>query len=145
MDLRKIRTNPDAEIGGVWFDSDDMADILGVDVDSAARIKIARAGNQKATKLSRKLMRETYGKRRLDPDKVAEELMSDPTIRHQVLAEAIIVDWKGFTNGGEPYPYTVDNALEWLKASSDFEAMVNDFSGRTQRYRDEDIEDAEKN
>ncbi len=74
------------------------------------------------------------------PDEQAEE------IGLQVLAQAVIVDWKGIKNAeGVEVPYSAEEAYAILKALPDFASVVIAFSSDTQNFRDEVREDGAKN
>ena len=132
MELNKLKTDSQKEVEGVWHD-------LG----EGARIKIARAGNkayaeyiQKAMKPHRKAI-----KAGTLSDKVAEKIVVG------ALAETVLLDWEGFTEGGKAVKYSIDKAKEILSNPDfhDFKEMVAELADDAEAYRTEVLEDDLKN
>ncbi|MFX4220699.1 MAG: hypothetical protein ACMVO3_06715 [Thalassobaculum sp.] len=134
MDLSRFKTDTALEDEGVW---------TTIDAASDAEIRIARIGNRR--------YRETMAKR-LKPyrralragtldDSVTERLTAE------VLAETVLLDWRGLTVDGAPLPYSRETARDLLldPAYRDFRDLVVELAGELDLYRERDLEDAEKN
>lgn len=134
MDLSRFKTDTALEDEGVW---------TTIDAASDAEIRIARIGNRR--------YRETMAKR-LKPyrralragtldDSVTERLTAE------VLAETVLLDWRGLTVDGAPLLYSRERARDLLldPAYRDFRDLVVELAGELDLYRERDLEDAEKN
>lgn len=134
MDLSRFKTDTALEDEGVW---------TTIDAASDAEIRIARIGNRR--------YRETMAKR-LKPyrralragtldDSVTERLTAE------VLAETVLLDWRGLTVDGAPLHYSRERARDLLldPAYRDFRDLVVELAGELDLYRERDLEDAEKN
>lgn len=123
MDLKKdFSTNKELEEAGAW-----------IDIGDGGKLKIARAGNKKSIAYSRQMAKPhmaqiTYGKL---SDEVATELAVE------VLAETILLDWDGMTDGGKPLPYSKENALNMLRAYPDFRDLVSQISNERKTFQKE--------
>lgn len=131
MELGKeFKTNKELEEGGVW-----------VDIGDGGSLKVARAGNKKALAHSRLVAKPhmaqiTYGKL---SDEVATELAVE------VLAECILLDWKGMTEGGKPLPYSKESAIRMLRDYPDFRDMVSQIANERKTFQREVEEAVTKN
>lgn len=131
MDIKKtFGTNRDLELEGVWEP-----------INEEASVKIARIGNDRYTKLFQKLMRpyRKQVRRGTMPDKKAEE------IYNQVIAETVLLDWKGLTEDDKPLEYSVENAIRLLTEYKDFKDLVVDAAEAMETFQKEEIEESEKN
>lgn len=134
MDLSRFKTDTALEDEGVW---------TTIDAATDAEIRIARIGNRR--------YRETMA-RRLKPYRRAlragtlDESVTE-RITAEVLAETVLLDWRGLTVGDEPLPYSRDKARDLLldPAFRDFRDLVVELAGELDLYRERDLEDAEKN
>ncbi len=45
---------------------------------------------------------------------------------HELLVDAAVVDWEGFSDSGAPFPCTPENRRWLMKVSTDFRSMVKD-------------------
>lgn len=127
MDFRKeFKTNKRHEDEGVW-----------VDVSDGGRLKIARAGNKKAMAYSKQVAKPhmaqiTFGKL---SDEVATQLACE------VMAECILLDWSGVSDGDNDLPYTKENALKMLTEYPDFRDLVSMIANDRKTFQRE-IDDA---
>lgn len=134
MDLNRFKTDTALEDAGVW---------TSIDAASDAEIRIARIGNRR--------YRETMA-RRLKPyrralragtldDSVTERITAE------VLAETVLLDWRGLTVDGAALAYSREAARDLLldPAYRDFRDLVVEMAGELDLYRERDLEDAEKN
>lgn len=104
MKIGSIKTNAAALEAGVWVD-----DLPGTDLALRVRSQSSPVVEALLGKLSRAVSledRDVDG--RLKPEKRRE-------IADRILAEAVLVDWKNFTeDDGTPIPFTAARALEFL-------------------------------
>lgn len=134
MDLSRFKTDTALEDEGVW---------TTIDASSDAQIRVARIGNRR--------YRETMA-RRLKPyrralragtldDSVTERITAE------VLAETVLLDWRGVSADGVPLPYSREAARDLLldPAYRDFRDLVVELAGELDLYRERDLEAAEKN
>jgi len=99
-------------------------------LSKTASIKVARSGNPKYVSLLRQKMSEAQ----LDlvggdeADQLAESILID------VMAETILVGWKGIVEGGLEVPYSVSKAKEYLKVK-DFRRKVASLSENFEAFK----------
>lgn len=123
MDLKKdFSTNKDLEEQGAW-----------VDIGDGGKLKIARAGNKKAIAHLRlvskpHLAQITYGK-------LSDEVSTQLAV--EVIAEAILLDWEGITDGGKPLPYSKENAIRMLLEYPDFRDLVSKIADERKTFQKE--------
>lgn len=132
MDIARLKTDPAREDEGVW-----------VEVGDGASLKLARIGNRRyreATQRRFKPYRRALRAGTLS-EATSEQLMAE------VLAETVLLDWRGLMDRGTPVPYSVDQAKAVLcdPAYREFRDLVVELAGDMQSYREADLEDAEKN
>ena len=132
MDLRKFASNATKEREGVW-----------IDLDETTKVKIARMDNPAFKKA---MQRELGPYKQAVRSGTLSEQQSEK-IMAKVLAETILVDWKGMTEEGKELAYSVDEAQRILSAPhlQDFRKMVVSFSEDAALFREAELEDAEKN
>jgi len=128
--LNSYRYDEEKSQEGVWFKT-----IEGL------QLKIARAGNVKAARLTRKLGVENQRRlRRTD----AGDLMND--LGKQVAAKHILVGWKDIEDdNGVPIPYSSEKALQLFNEYEEFYVEVMEYAGRDDEFRDSMVEEAVKN
>lgn len=122
-------TDESKENDGAWFEIGD------------AEFLIARAGNRKYVKaLTREIEKHQKPLDRKDEaaDKLSDKIMVD------VLAETILLDWRGVERGGKDFPYSKDNAKAAL-ALKDFRREVVKCADDFAAYRAEQEAETEKN
>jgi hypothetical protein len=128
--LKAFATNKKKEEDGVWVEGPDGAQFL-----------IARMGNKRAQKLADRLMRPHRSAQRkgnLD-DKV---LVS---VTRKVMADAILLDWKGVKIDGKLTPYTPELGLRLFEEVPDFVEFVSDYAQQMKLFQDEEEAETEKN
>lgn len=116
------------------FATDDKKEIEGVEVkldDKGASVTVARAGNDN---FIRRLLEETEKHREALDAGTSEAKELDKQIGLQLMAETILVGFKGLTLKGKPLKYTNANALELLKIK-DFRRRVQTESNKVEYYR----------
>lgn len=131
MDISKFQTNKSAEEEGIWVDVD----------GNGTKIKVARINNTRYKKYFQKITKPY--KRQIRNGTLAEELAEKLLV--DALANTILLDWKGFTRGGEDYPYNIDNARAFLQESADFRDFVSDAANEMENFRAEELEEARGN
>ena len=134
MDLNRFKADTALEDDGVC---------ITVDAASGCRLKIARIGNRR--------YREAMA-RRLKPYRRALRAgtLEDPVterITAEVLAETVLLDWRGLERGGSAVAYSREAAAAILSdpAYKDFRDLVVELASDQEAYRERDLEDAEKN
>lgn len=133
-DIRKIyATNVNKETEGAW--SQDLGDGL--------RLKVARLKNPNFRKLYQRLTKP-YERQ------IRNRTLDDATensILVQCLAKTVLLDWKKLVLDGVELPYSVENAVKVLGDAelSDFRDLVVDLANDAELFREEHLEDAEKN
>lgn len=131
MDLLKaFSTNKKKEEEGVWVEGPDGAKFL-----------IARMGNKRAVKLAERLMRPHRAAQRkgnLD-DKVLT------SVTYQVMADTILLDWKGVKIGGKEEPYSPELGKRLFNEIPDFADFVSDYAQQMKQYQDDEEEATTKN
>ncbi|HWM89404.1 MAG TPA: hypothetical protein VN493_01410 [Thermoanaerobaculia bacterium] len=131
MDISKFQTNKSAEEEGIWVDVD----------GNGTKVKVARINNARYKKFFQKITKPY--KRQIRNGTLAEELAEKLLV--DALANTILLDWKGFTKGGEDFPYSVDNARSFLQESADFRDFVSDAANEMENFRAEELEEARGN
>ena len=131
MDISKFQTNKSAEEEGIWVDVD----------GNGTRVKVARINNARYKKYFQKITKPY--KRQIRNGTLAEELAEKLLV--DALANTILLDWKGFTKGGEDFPYSTDNARSFLQESADFRDFVSDAANEMENFRAEELEEARGN
>jgi len=121
MNLKQYRTDRTKEAQGVWVNFQD------------GKIKLRPLNNADYLRKYREL---TKGYRFGD-EIPAEQL--EPIIA-QCLAEAVLIDWKGFTEDDKELPYSKEKATEYL-GFFEFRAEIMEEARKLSNFR----EDATKN
>lgn len=134
MDLTRFKADPQLEDEGVW---------TSIDAGTGARIKIARIGNRRYREaMTRRLKpyRRALRNGTLD-ERVTEQITAE------VLAETVLLDWQGLTDGGTPLTYSAEAARNLLCDArfKDFRDLVVEMASDLELYRQQDLRDAEKN
>lgn len=130
--IQKYGTDVSLEEEGVWVDYGD-----GVEV------KIARWGNSTFRRVYARLTRPY--KEQMRRESLAPEI--DKRIMDQVIAESIVLDWKGVDLGHGEIPHNQAAALEVMarKDLKDFRADIVTASQAAETFRIEEIEEDSKN
>lgn len=122
MDIAKFQSDPKKSDEGVW-----------ISLDESTRIRVARADNPRyQAAMRRELLPYKQAVRAGTlSEKIADKVMA------VCLAEAVLLDWDGFTAEGEPLPYSREKAVELLMAPhmKDFRSMVVGFSEDAALFR----------
>lgn len=140
MDINEILLSEKAiaEIDdGVWIE--DLPEAPGI------RLKVRGWSSEKVQSL--KSFKERRASRK-DRD-VSGNLAHAAQIRiiREVVAEAILLDWDGLTEGGKPVPYSKELARKWLtsRTGDKFLGMVSDAATQVDNRLEDVAEELEKN
>lgn len=130
--FKKYATDEAAESNGTWINLGDGAEVL-----------VARLGNKAYGKMLGKEFQAN--KRILDLGEDSEEADAKSNeIMANVLAETILLDWKGVEGeDGKPMEYNKDNARKVL-GLKEFRAEIMRLAGDVENYRLKQIADAKK-
>lgn len=135
MDLSTMETNLDKEVEGVWHR-----------VDSETEVLVARYGNPNFEKALQKLLASLPNApkgTRLNKtqDKEYEEGLT------KIIAETILLGWRGMKYNGDVVPYTVEKAVEFLLSPKlkDFREYVLRLAMDAKYYREEEIKETAGN
>ena len=131
MDLSKLKVDQKSAVDGVW-----------VDLDETSKIKIARYGNSHFKTRLREVL-APY-KRMIDNETLSDEKSDD--LMMQVVAETILLDWKGMTMNGEEVEYSTAKAKELLidPSLSEFRELTMSLSRDMQLFREQELEESVK-
>lgn len=130
MDIRKLATDEALETEGVWQP-----------IGEGAEVKVARFGNPKSARLFQRYTRpyrRQIDNGTMDPKK-QEEILA------RVMAESVLLDWRGFHLGDEEVEYSTERAFEFLRDYRELRELVKDYAEDAEAYRQESLEDAEGN
>ena len=133
-DIRKLyATNVNKETEGAW--SQDLGDGM--------RLKVARLKNPNFRKLYQRLTKpyERQIRNRTLDDATENSILA------QCLAKTVLLGWEKLVLDGEELPYSTDAALKILKDDglADFRDLVVDLASDAELFREESLEQAEKN
>lgn len=134
MDLRKTYgTNSELESEGVWTQ----------DLGEGLHLKLARLKNPKFRKMYQRLTKpyERQIRNRTLSEKIEEDIIT------KCLVETVVLDWKGLVLDGKELTYSKENASKLFSDPdlSDFRDLVVDLANDAELFREEHLEDAEKN
>jgi hypothetical protein len=123
MDLKKdFSTNKKLEDEGVW-----------IDIGDGAKLKIARAGNKQANAVSKQLAKPYMAQ--IQYGKLSDEVATQIAV--EVMAKAILLDWKGIQYDGQEMPYSTDNAIKILTELPDFRDYVSQVANERKTFQRE--------
>jgi hypothetical protein len=131
-DIRKIMTDKDKEVNGVW-----------VEFAEGIKIKVARAGNFKYEQCRDALIEpHTAALRAGTLDK---EIQDDILLKAR--ARTILLDWNNIEEDGQEVPYSEAKAEEWFRNPElkDFYNFVVITSQSIDHYRKDLVEEGEGN
>lgn len=122
---------------GVWIDDNPEAPGLRLKVRGWSSEKVQSLKSFKERRASRK-ERDASG-----------NLVHAAQIRiiREVVAEAILLDWEGLTEGGKPIPYSKELARKWLmsRTGDKFLGIVSDAATQVDNRLEDAAEELEKN
>lgn len=133
MDLAKqFKTDDKKETGGVW-----------IGVGAGAELLIARKGNRRYTDKLKRINAERSVQRRVALDTLPEDESIE--IMAEIMAETILLGWKGIKDNGVDVEYSVENAKSRLIEYKDFRRLVDELSEEQALFREEQRKEATKN
>jgi hypothetical protein len=103
VELNSLKRNSQAAADGRWVD--DIPNMPGL------RLKVRGLSCFAATSLRRAKERAVS---RDDRERGVIKLQVEQRIQREVMHEAILLDWEGLTNAGEPVPYSREQAAHLL-------------------------------
>ena len=130
MDLREFKTDKSKEEDGVW-------ESLG----DECSVKVARYGNPAMLRAYRKyprVLRQRLENGQVDDDKSA-------AVMAEVMADTVLLDWKGLKEDKKNVPYNRENCIRVLKEYPDFRGMVFEIANEAQLYHEEGVGETAKN
>jgi hypothetical protein len=128
MELNRFKTDQALEQEGVW-----------IDLGEGASIRVARAGNRRNSELFNKLTSDPEYQRKDKLDTLTEADLEAVVVT--CLAETILLDWKGFEDGGKEVPFSKEKAREML-AYRDFRNTVQEASRDAANFRARSVKEA---
>lgn len=131
MDIKTAFADPRREVEGVWFPYKD-----------GAEVKLAAMGNPRFTRELDDLLGPT-GRRKLMDGRATFAKQTESMCL--AMARGLVLDWKGFTNGGEPFPHSEDNAYNLLLNHRQFFTDMLELADQEAAFRRTDIESAAGN
>ena len=129
MEINSFKTDPVLENNGVWVPCGN------------GRVLIASTGSDRYKKALQKALQPHELSIALNDleDDVAKNIFID------VYVEAIVLNWEGFTEDGQPYPYSVENARRLLTEVPRFRDFVKAQAERIDNFRAKKAELETKN
>jgi len=104
MDIQSLKVDSGKVAEGTW--------VTGLPGAGDLRLRVRGWNSPKAVALRSRLEREAPKSDRIRGGGMKPT--ASTRIGSQVLAEVVLLDWDGMTNGGEPMPYDADLARQWL-------------------------------
>lgn len=133
MDIQDLRKDVAASTEGQWVD-----EIPGM---GELRLRVRGENSPKVAALrARKLRAVPKNKRDRSGAPAFEEMMR---VTSEVLHEAVLLDWDGLTNGGDPVAYDADLAKGWL-SNPDFQQFADAVAWASQAVANGEAEAAEE-
>ena len=116
------------------YATDENLEVEGVEVPlgDGAFIKVARADNERFNKMLVEVLEANAEK--LDTLPEAESKKLDRQLYNEVLAETVLLGWKGMHYQGKPMKYSKANAIKLLE-HRDFKKEVLQQAARRQHFK----------
>jgi hypothetical protein len=131
MDIGKLfGTNRTKETEGTWIDAGDGAQFL-----------VARIANKRWQQVNRDLYRPHRATQRMG--KLSQDVEDD--INRKVMAQTILLDWKGVKVNGQDIPYSPEAAEKMFKEYPDFLEFIAGHSMAISNFQDKEEADQQKN
>jgi hypothetical protein len=122
VNIQKFKTDPILELEGTW-----------IELGDGGSVKVARWGNDRAKKIYEAQTGVLEIKNAIRFGTLTDEKATE--IETEVMAGAILVDWKGLDENGTPIPFTPENAKRILKLK-DFRNLILRASQSQELYRE---------
>src|SRR5690554_1250966 len=122
MDVKKLKTDTDAEVSGVWVPIDDETELL-----------IARLGNPRYRDAMARKGRpyRTAARNNTLPEDILTKILIE------AIAETVLLGWKNFKEDGVELEYSPATAKRLLEDYPDFRDLVVGLAGDAELYRQE--------
>ena len=131
MDISKeFGTDERLEEEGAW-----------VDIGDGTLLCVARIGNKKYAKYFERLMKPHRAQFRTG--NIPIELQEVNVTK--TLAKTVLLGWENLTYQGKLLEYSVDNAIMVMSDLKDFRTMVTEIAGEMGTFKEEEVEETEKN
>jgi hypothetical protein len=127
MDIGKLKNGIE-----VWLN--------GFAGDPETRIKVRHINQDEFDRLVKASIETTF-----DPKTHAKAERRNEEKYRKLLVDAVVVDWEGFEEDGQPWPCTPENRAWLMEVSTDFRVMVNDTPMQLEKMLAVEREQAEKN
>ncbi len=122
----EFATDEQSELEGVWEELSEGASVL-----------VARVGNERYLERFKRLGKGLQ--RQIDRGTLPEK--KSQAIFVAIIADTILLDWKGLANKGKPIEYSKENAKAMLTDYSDFRQLIWDIASDSNLYRIKDRDD----
>lgn len=126
MDIALLATDTAKETGGVWIRFDDETEFLIGSLNSA---RYRKAFAEVTEDFKRK------GKGEMDPEVFRNRMI-------EVYAKAILLNWKGVKNNGQPFEYSPENAMIMLATVPSVQNFVTLEANNHENFRLQRMEEA---
>ena len=130
MDLKDFKTDKSKEQEGVWEDLGNECSVL-----------VARYGNSAMIRAYRKYPRML--RQRLESGQADDN--NSATILSKVMADTILLDWKGLKEDGKEIAYSKEECVRILTEYPDVRDMIFEISNEAQLYHDKGVMKTIKN
>lgn len=138
FDIRKqFHTDEKLEIEGVWEDLIEASE----GESEPPGLLIARVGNKAYLREFQKI---PIGLRRQLDNNTLPEGKGEQII-NRLLAKTILLNWRHIRNDGVDIEYSYENAFKELSDEKDFREFVWAIASDQTRFREEELEEMEKN
>lgn len=129
MDFKKDFADPDLSEDGVWHDY------------RGGRILLRRMKSKAFVARLNKLRKPFL--RLIQKGRFPVE--QDNELTRKAIAEAGILNWEGFEDGGKELPYTPETAIRMMETYPEFEDDVFDMMQTSEAYKNVETEETVKN
>ncbi len=132
FDLKEFTADETKELEGIW---------VYFDVEETQGLLIAEAWNENFMKAFRKFPRGFQNRARMG----TLDTKTDRRVWHKLLAETVLLDWKGISDEDKTLKYDPKIAAEKMTKYKKFLKFVWDTASEESLYMKEQIEEDEKN
>lgn len=139
MDLNDVRIDPQKESEGTWIEIDNetsvkVARMFNPNYVSALE-KVAKARNISVAQRNSLITGEARG---------GEESKGDRDALTRIIAETILLDWRGLKINGKEIPYSPDKCFEVLSNPDylEFRRYILTASDNAENYRAEEVKES---
>ncbi len=132
FDFKEFVTDEVKELEGVW---------VYFDVEETQGLLIARAWNENFMKAFRKFPRGFQARARMG----TIDKKKDKEVWHKLLADTVLLDWKGVSDEGKVLKYDKKIVVEQLNKYKGLVSFVWESACEESLYHEEQEEDDEKN